>query len=117
MPWKESYKTMLRKEFVEAVLGGKLTKSQACREFGISRPTGDKWIARALAGESMEDRSRAPFRTANRIPKDMEELIVSYRKLYPALGALKIHKIMEDEKKTNLPSPSTFNAVFLSATD
>ena len=112
MPWKESCKTMLRKEFVEAVLSGKLTKSQACREFEISRPTGDKWIARALAGESMEDRSRAPFQTANRIPKDMEELIVSYRKLYPALGALKIHKIMEDEKKTNLPSPSTFNAVF-----
>lgn len=112
MPWKESCKTMLRKEFVEAVLSGKLTKSQACREFEISRPTGDKWIARALAGESMEDRSRAPFQTANRIPIDMEELIVSYRKLYPALGALKIHKIMEDEKKTNLPSPSTFNAVF-----
>ena len=112
MPWKESSKAMLRNEFVEAVLSGKLTKSQACREFGISRPTGDKWIARTLAGESLEDRSRAPFRTANRISKEMEELIVSYRKLYPALGALKIHRIMQDENHKNLPSPSTFNAVF-----
>ena len=112
MPWKESSKPMLRKEFVEAVLNGKLTKSEACRQYEISRPTGDKWIARALRGESMDDRSRAPFKTANRIPKDTEDLLVSYRKQYPALGAIKIHRIMEDDGYTNLPSPSTFNAVF-----
>jgi transposase InsO family protein len=112
MPWKESKKTMLRAEFVEAVLSGKLTKSQACREYGISRPTGDKWIERAKAGESMEDKSRAPFRTANRISDGMEELLISYRKAYPALGALKIRRIMEDEGYVDLPSASTFNAVF-----
>ena len=112
MPWKESSKIMLRTEFVEAVLSGKLTKSQACRVYEISRPTGDKWITRALNGENLNDRSRAPFRTANRIPKHMEDLLVSYRKMYPALGAIKIHRIMEDEGYTGLPSPSTFNAVF-----
>ena len=112
MPWEERSKPMMRKEFVDAVLSGKLTKSEACRECGISRPTGDKWIKRAMNGESMEDRSRAPFHTANRISKEMEALLVSYRKLYPALGALKIHRIMEDEGFTNLPSVSTFNAVF-----
>lgn len=112
MPWKESCKSMLRTEFVQAVLSGQLTKSEACRQYKISRPTGDKWIARAINGESMEDRSRAPFKTANRIPADTEELLISYRKQYPALGAVKIHRIMEDEGYTNLPSPSTFNAVF-----
>jgi len=112
MPWKESRKPMLRTEFVEAVLSGRLTKSQACRMYGISRPTGDKWIARALRGEDMDDQSRAPFHTANRISREMEELIVSYRKLYPALGAVKIHRIMQDELHIDLPSPSTFNAVF-----
>ena len=112
MPWKESSKTMLRTEFVMAVLSGKLTKSQACRDFGISRPTGDKWLARAINGENMEDRSRAPFRTANRISEEMEQLVVSYRKQYPALGAVKIRRIMEDEGYVDLPSASTFNAVF-----
>ena len=112
MSWKESKKAMLRKEFVETVLSGKQTKSQACREFGISRPTGDKWIARAQNGESMEDRSRAPFRTANRISKEMEDILVDYRREYPALGAVKIHRLMEDEGYTDLPSPSTINAVF-----
>ena len=80
MPWKESCKSMLRTEFVQAVLSGQLTKSEACRQYKISRPTGDKWIARAINGESMEDRSRAPFKTANRIPADTEELLISYRK-------------------------------------
>lgn len=93
MPWKESSKIMLRTEFVESVLSGRLTKSQACRVYEISRPTGDKWIVKALNGESLEDRSRAPFRTANRIPKSVEGLLVSYRKMYPALGAVKIHRI------------------------
>jgi len=112
MPWKESSKNMLRTEFVKDVLSGRMTKSQACREYGISRPTGDKWIARALNGEALEDRSRAPFRTANRIPEETERLLVSYRTCYPALGAVKIRRIMEDEGYTNLPCASTFNAVF-----
>jgi transposase InsO family protein len=112
MPWKESSKAMLRQEFVDVVLSKQMTKSQACREFGISRPTGDKWLARSLAGESLDDRSRAPLRTANRISPEMEALVVAYRSDYPALGAVKIHRMMEDKGLTNLPSPSTINAIF-----
>ena len=103
---------MLRSEFVSAVLEQRLTKSEACRLFGISRPTGDKWIARYLNGESMEDRSRAPFKTPNRISKETEDLLIAYRKKYPAIGAVKIHRMLEDEGYTDLPCPSTINAVF-----
>lgn len=112
MPWKERSKPMLREEFVKAVLSKKLSKSAACRLFKISRPTGDKWLKRAQNGESMEDRSRAPFHTANKIAPDIEQSIVEYRKQYPTIGALKIHRMLETEGFSNLPSTSTINAVF-----
>lgn len=112
MPWKERSKTMLRKEFVEDVLTGKLNKSEACRKYGISRPTGDKWIARMKNGESMDDRSKKPFKTANRINRETEDLIVSYRKEYPAIGAVKIHRMLENEHIKDIPSSSTINNIF-----
>ena len=112
MPWKESSKVMLRAEFVEAVLSGKLTKSQACRMYGISRPTGDKWINRALSGETLEDRSKAPFKVANRVSPPVEQAVVEYRTTYPALGAAKIHRMMKDNHFEPLPCPSTINAIF-----
>lgn len=112
MPWKESSKAMTRAEFVEAVLSKQLTKSEACRLHGISRPTGDKWITRYLQGETMEDRSRAPFRVANRIAPEVELKLVEYRKQYAALGAVKIRRMLEDERFENLPCASTINAVF-----
>lgn len=45
MPWEERNvtKTMLRKEFVERVLAHEKSKTALCHEYGISRPTGDKW--------------------------------------------------------------------------
>jgi transposase-like protein len=53
-----------REEFILRVLSKEKSKSALCREYGISRPTGDKWIGRYQRGESMGDRSRAPFNTS-----------------------------------------------------
>lgn len=112
MPWKARSKAMLREEFVKEVLSKKGTKSELCRKYGISRPTGDKWIERYLKGESLDDKSKAPFKTANKISADMEQQIVAYRTNYPAIGAVKIRRMMLDEGCRDLPSASTFNNVF-----
>lgn len=112
MPWEEKEKTMLREEFVKRVLAKEKSKSALCREYGISRPTGDKWINRYLKGELLNDRSKAPFKTANKTPSETEELIVNYRKKYPAIGAVKIHKMLENEGYENIPSASTINEIF-----
>ena len=112
MPWKARSKAMLREEFVKEVLSKEGTKSELCRKYGISRPTGDKWIERYLKGESLDDRSKAPFKTANRISADIEQQIVAYRNKYPAIGAVKIRRMMLDEGYRDLPSASTFNNVF-----
>lgn len=71
MPWRYETVSQTRKEFVERVLRKEKSKSALCREYGISRPTGDKWINRYLNGESLKDRSRKPFKTANKISEDM----------------------------------------------
>ena len=101
----------MREEFVKKVLNGEGTKAALCREYGISRPTGDKWIKRALNGESMQDQSRRPFTTPNRISEEMENKIITYRNTYQAFGALKLHEIMLKDGVVSVPCAKTINNV------
>lgn len=102
----------MREEFVKRVLSGEKTKSALCREYGISRVTGDKWLKRYMAGEPLTDRSREPFTHPNRIPAATEAEIVNYRKSYPAFGAVKIRRFMENDGYTELPCVKTYNNIF-----
>lgn len=111
MPWKEKRVAQMREEFVNQALAGERTKAELCREYGISRPTGDKWIARYLAGEELNDRSRRPNNVSGKTPTEIEELIVNYRRDHPAIGAVKIHRILTDEGYTGLPCTKTVNNI------
>ena len=111
MPWKEQSLETMREEFVKRVLAHEKSKSALCLEYGISRPTGDKWIARYVAGEKMKDLSRAPKSRPNKIDPEVERKIVEYRKQYPAVGAVKMRRIMENDHYAVLPSARTFNEV------
>ena len=102
----------MREEFVRRVLAQERSKAALCREYGISRPTGDKWLERFQEGESMADRSRAPKTFPGRTPTDLEAKIVEIRKAHPALGAVKLRKIMENAGYTDLPCAKTFNNIF-----
>ena len=112
MSWKERTVEMMREEFAKRVLAKEKTKAALCREYGISRPTGDKWLERYMKEESMEDRSRAPQKTANRTDSETEKKIVALRRQYPALGAVKLRKILEKEGERGLPCAKTFNNIF-----
>lgn len=112
MPWLERTVEEMREEFAKRVLSKEKTKAALCREYGISRPTGDKWIERYLAGEKLSDRSRAPHNRPNHVDEDVEQMIVDMRRMYPAQGALKIHRMLSDEGKKNLPSVKTINNIF-----
>lgn len=46
MPWEVTIVTELRTAFVNQVVARKQPVSEACRQFGISRKTGYKWLAR-----------------------------------------------------------------------
>lgn len=112
MAWKERTVEKMREEFARRVLAQEQTKAALCREYGISRPTGDKWLERFQEGESMSDRSRAPLTTPGRISAKLEAEIVRIRRLHPALGAVKLRQIMLNAGYTDLPCARTFNNVF-----
>ena len=62
MPWEMRTVEKQREAFVEAVSSGKKSIAAVCREFGISRKTGYKWIKRAAEGQRLCDQSRCPHR-------------------------------------------------------
>ncbi len=112
MPFEERTKETMREEFVKRVLSKEKSKSQLCREYGISRPSGDKWIKRYLEGSGLADKGKQPLHSPNKTPPEIERQIVAYRKVYPAIGAVKIHKMLQNEGFVNIPCPSTINAIF-----
>ena len=62
MPWKERRTMSLKLEFVERAMEPGAKIAPLCREYGISRPTGTKWIKRFKAEgyAGLEERSRRP---------------------------------------------------------
>ena len=113
MPWKANTVEKTRAAFVQQIQAREKSKSALCREYGISRPTGDKWIHRAEEGEGFSDHSHRPFKTpANKLDPKIEEMIIAARKEMPGIGAVKIKRILENAGKSGLPCHSTVNAVF-----
>lgn len=100
----------MREEFVKRVLSGERSVSALCREYGISRPTGYKWLERHECGEALTDQSRRP-QTVYRVAEETERLIVDYRQEHPAIGALKIRRILENKGYTGLPCVKTVNNI------
>ena len=93
MPWKECHVVEERLRFVARLLDGE-KMAGLCAEFGISRKTGYKIFDRykdcGLRG--LTDRSRRPYRHANRLPTAVEDWIVRLKREYPAWGAPKIRE-------------------------
>ena len=109
MPWEDKTVEELRKEFAEAAKGSD-NFSALCREFGITRKTGYKWVERYEANEELSDKSKTPFHIANRTPPDIEEMIISMRIDNPAWGAKKIKAILEREGVL-MPCTKTVNNI------
>ncbi|MFR9184035.1 MAG: helix-turn-helix domain-containing protein [Christensenellales bacterium] len=61
MPWEERKLKDLRRKFVQACSTEKISMSALCKEYGISRKTGYKWLNRYQTGEQLEDHSRRPL--------------------------------------------------------
>lgn len=109
MPWKDKTVEELRKEFVEAAERCE-NFSALCREFGITRATGYKWIDRYEKQEGLSNRSRRPKTTANKTPKETELQIIQTRSLHPGWGAKKIKKALEN-KGSEMPCVKTVNNI------
>jgi transposase InsO family protein len=98
MPWKATSVVEERIKFVVAASRGEPI-SGLCREFGISRPTGYKWIERHRADGLMhlEDRSRRPRTSPQRTPAKIEQAVCELRQRYPDWGAPKLVRIFAQQ--------------------
>jgi putative transposase len=102
-----------RLRFVARLLEGE-KMAVLCREFDISRKTGYQIFARYqnCGIEGLNDRSRRPYRRANRLPFQIQTLIVQLKKEHPSWGAPKIReKIRRLHSEIQLPAISTVHAV------
>lgn len=114
MPWKSKTPVDLRKEFVNRVLRGEKVVP-LCREYGISRKTGDKiWQRFKRLGEAgLLDQSRAPKVIPHRTPPELVKLIVDERKRHPTWGPKKLKVVLEERLQRGLPAPSTIGDILV----
>ncbi len=92
MSWKVKDVQEQRFSFIEEYEREDLSLSALCQSYGISRPTGYKWIERyeqeGLGG--LQDRSRAPHHRARAIAEGVKELILAVKAKHGYWGARKI---------------------------
>lgn len=113
MPFKQMKLREQRVEFVVRALGSEEPLSRLCQQFGISRPTGYKWIARYRAGgvEQIAELSRRPRNSPRRTAERLETAVVELRRVYPDWGARKL-AVLLDRQGMKIPS-STVHRVLL----
>lgn len=113
MPWKECKRMDERLRFVARLLDGE-KMTAVCRDFGISRPTGYKIFNRYkdLGLIGLQDRSRRPYRHANKLPFQIERTILRIKREHSTWGAAKIReKLLRQYPMLKPPAKSTVHAV------
>jgi putative transposase len=103
-----------RLRFVARLLEGE-KMAPLCAEFGISRKTGYKILERYrdCGVAAFTDRSRRPHRQANRLPPQVEAVVVRLKREYPSWGAPKIREKLRQQLPAlpHCPAISTVHAV------
>ncbi len=113
MPWRECHVVDERLRFIARLLDGE-RMTALCEEFGISRKTGDKIYRRDrdCGAQALTDRSRRPYRYANRLPRVLEQTIVRLTQELPGWGAPKIReRLRRRYPDLRCPAISTVHAV------
>src|SRR5690606_15331831 len=113
MPWKECNRMDERLRFIARLLEGQ-KMAPLCREFGISRVTGYELFNRykEYGLDGLNDRSRRPYRQANKLPFQLECAILGIKKEFPSWGAPKIRdKLLRAFPIVKPPAISTVHAV------
>ena len=110
MPWESRTVEDQRREFAQAAVScGNF--SALCREFGVTRRTGLKWLNRYRECQPLTDRSRRPRTSPSRTPEEVELLILAVRADNPGWGARTIRDVLLAEGYQNIPCAKTVNNI------
>ena len=92
---------------------GQWSMSELCERYGVTRPTGYKWVSRyrEQGKAGLSDRSRTPLGCPHRTPRQVEQRILAARERY-GWGAKKLLQVLE-KRHPELPWParSTVNDI------
>jgi transposase InsO family protein len=118
MPWKETSAMGQRIQLIADWLSGDYRKSELCRIYGISRPTGDKWIRRydqhGLQG--LAELERAPHRHPNQTAEELRALIVQTKLRRQKWGPKKVLDWLRRERpELKWPADSTAGEILKGA--
>jgi putative transposase len=85
-----------------------------CREFGISRKTGEKFKRRfrELGPAGLQDQSRAPKLIPHKTPPELVDVLLAERRLHPTWGPRKLKEVLERRLERPFPAASTIGDVF-----
>lgn len=111
MPWQECSVETERAAFVMAAQQEDVPIAELCRQFGISRPTGYRWLHRAQAGQPLTNHSRRPHASPRQTPAMVEQRVLALRTQHPAWGGRKLHHRLVAEGLVAVPAPSTITAI------
>lgn len=112
MPWDTRNAMSLRHEFVQLALQEGANRRELCRRFGISAPTGYKWLARYRADQraGLRDQSRRPDGSPRKTTASVEAAVVTLRQQHPAWGGRKISRRLRDLNVAEV-APSTVTSI------
>ncbi len=114
MPWKESRIVDQRLQFLSSYQKEEMSLSDLCREFGVSRPTGYRWINRykEVGPEGLLDLSRKPHGCSHATSEVTENAILALRNKHPSWGARKLKARLEMlQPRVAWPAASTFGNI------
>ena len=102
-----------RQRFVADFESGHWSMTELCERYGVSRPTGYKWVRRHrdAGAAGLVDRSRAPHHQPHRTSALTEARLVALRRTY-GWGAKKLLQVLQLREPTRpWPARSTVNAL------
>jgi transposase InsO family protein len=95
--WRTTEVREQRVRFVVRASENKQSLTELCKEFGISRPTGYRWLERyhkhGVLG--IEELSRRPKHSPRASAEQIVEQVLALRKIYPDWGARKLQVLLE----------------------
>jgi putative transposase len=92
MPWRGMSPMDLRLQFISEYHSGWFSMTELADQYGISRKTGHKWVARYAANgpAGLVDRSRRPRQSPWSTEPDIAAALVAARRRHPHWGARKL---------------------------
>ena len=96
MPWRELEPMEQRLDLIREYESGLLTMTELIAQYGVSRKTAYKWLARyeqhGVAG--LSDRSRRPQGCPHATDAEVIEALVALRRRHPRWGAKKLLRVL-----------------------